>query len=97
MIIQSENYSSGSEQSVKRRKSCVALPSELESCNLNPPQSNDWNEEVWIQDFVFLKTLSSGAFGKVILARKKSTQDILAIKVLDKKLMIEKKVTVHIY
>ena len=62
------------------------------SCELGPPQSSDQKEKVLIQDFIFLKTLSSGAFGKVILARKKSTQDLFAIKILDKKLMIEKNV-----
>ena len=73
--------------------SCVDLPSQLISCDLGPTQFNDQKEQVWIQDFIFLKTLSSGAFGKVILARKKSTQDLFAIKILDKKLMIEKNVT----
>ena len=37
--------------------------------------------------------MSTGAFGKVILARKKSTQDLFAIKILDKKLMIDYNVT----
>jgi serine/threonine protein kinase len=39
-----------------------------------------------------LKTISSGAYGKVILARKKATKDLFAIKVLDKNMMVEKNV-----
>jgi serine/threonine protein kinase len=39
-----------------------------------------------------LKSLSSGAYGKVILARKKNTEDYFAIKVLDKEKMKEKNV-----
>jgi len=39
-----------------------------------------------------MKTLSSGAYGKVILARKKNTKDIFAIKVLEKDKMVEKNV-----
>ena len=45
-----------------------------------------------IKDFILLKTLSSGAYGKVILARKKATKDLFAIKVLDKNVMVEKNV-----
>ena len=45
-----------------------------------------------IQDFILIKALSSGAYGKVILARKKDTSDLYAIKVLSKKLMEEKNV-----
>lgn len=45
-----------------------------------------------IQDFILLKTISSGAYGKVILARKKATKDLFAIKVLDKEMMVEKNV-----
>lgn len=36
--------------------------------------------------------MSSGAYGKVILARKKNTDDFFAIKVLDKQKMMEKNV-----
>jgi serine/threonine protein kinase len=39
-----------------------------------------------------LKAISKGAYGKVILARKKNTKDIFAIKVLEKDKMIEKNV-----
>ena len=39
-----------------------------------------------------LKTISSGAYGKVVLARKKKTNDTFAIKVLDKEVMIQKNV-----
>ena len=46
-----------------------------------------------INDFILIKTVSSGAYGKVILARKKNTRDIFAIKVLEKEKMIEKNVT----
>lgn len=45
-----------------------------------------------IHDFILLKSLSSGAYGKVILARKKDTNDYFAIKVLDKEKMKEKNV-----
>jgi hypothetical protein len=39
---------------------------------------------VSIKDFILLKTVSSGAYGKVILASKQNTEDYFAIKVLDK-------------
>lgn len=45
-----------------------------------------------IHDFILLKTLNKGAYGKVILARKKNTDDYFAIKVLDKQKMVEKNV-----
>lgn len=47
---------------------------------------------MYINDFILLKTLSSGAYGKVILARKKNTNDIFAIKVLEKEKMAQKNV-----
>lgn len=43
-----------------------------------------------------LKTVSKGAYGKVILARKKNTQDLFAIKVLDKEKMLEKNVIKYV-
>ena len=69
-------------------RSCTNLPSQLASCTLEDTR----NKGVVIQDFILLRTLSSGAYGKVILARKKDTNDIYAIKVLDKQVMIKKNV-----
>jgi len=39
-----------------------------------------------------IKSLASGAYGKVILSRKKNTKDMFAIKVLEIEKMIEKNV-----
>ena len=43
-----------------------------------------------------MKTVSKGAYGKVILARKKNTDDFFAVKVLDKQKMVEKNVTEYV-
>lgn len=47
-------------------------------------------KKVSINDFILIKSLASGAFGKVILSKKKNTKDLFAIKVLDKQKMKEK-------
>lgn len=46
-------------------------------------------QDICIEDFELLKILGKGAFGKVILAQKKDTKKIYAIKVLIKKHIIE--------
>lgn len=48
-------------------------------------------EPVTRKDFRFLKLLGSGAHAKVYLARKDDTQQLFAIKVLDKKELNKKK------
>ena len=72
--------------------SCSNLPSALACCQLDYEQGDKFGQNVAIQDFILLKTISSGAYGKVVLARKKKTNDIFAIKVLDKAVMVEKNV-----
>ena len=63
------------------------LPSEKESCSLD----DMFNEKkVSLNDFLLIKSLASGAYGKVILSRKKNTKDWFAIKVLNKAKMREK-------
>ncbi|TPX39165.1 hypothetical protein SeMB42_g06430 [Synchytrium endobioticum] len=49
-----------------------------------------------IRDFEILKPISRGAFGKVYLARKKTTQDLYAIKILKKEDMIRKNMVAHV-
>ena len=48
---------------------------------------------VGIEDFDVLKLISSGAYGKVFLCRKHTTQDVYAIKVIRKKDLIYKNMT----
>ena len=43
-----------------------------------------------LDDFVVQRTLSRGAFGEVLLARKRSTQDYYAIKVMHKRDLVRK-------
>jgi len=81
---QSENIPLPSE--IKFNSLHIILPSEKASCSLD----NAANEKVSINDFLLLKSLASGAFGKVILSRKKNTKDMFAIKVLDIEKMKEK-------
>lgn len=59
----------------------IILPSEKESCSLD--NVNKIEKKVTINDFLLIKSLASGAFGKVILSRKKNTKDMFAIKVLE--------------
>ena len=77
-----------------RFMSCVILPSERNCCQLDyqPEAEAGLGEKMSIKNFILLKTISSGAYGKVILARKKATKDLFAIKVLDKEVMVEKNV-----
>ena len=73
--------------------SCPNLPSYLASCSLQNDMTDRADvENVKIQDFILLKTLSSGGYGKVILAKKKITNDLYAIKILDKALMVQRDV-----
>jgi len=60
----------------------------IEDCNplkLKTKEETKINNRVQIDDFMLLKALSHGAYGKVCLARKKKTRDIFAIKIIDKK------------
>ena len=68
--------------------SCCILPSHRESCSLD--NINQIKKKVSIGDFLLIKSLASGAYGKVILSRKKNTKDMFAIKVLEISKMIDK-------
>eukprot|EP00116_Pleurobrachia_bachei_P003760 sb/3464022/ len=48
-----------------------------------------------LEDFEMLKVLGKGTFGKVMLARDKSTSEVYAIKVLRKDVVIEKEEIAH--
>ena len=79
-----------------RFSSLCNLPSQLECCALDYKEKQKTTQQVSINDFILIKALSSGAYGKVILARKKNTDDFFAIKVLDKLKMMEKNVVEYV-
>ena len=64
--------------------------------NIFPKNKINLHFSITIHDFILLKTISKGAYGKVILARKKNTADLFALKVLDKEKMVEKNVTEYV-
>ena len=51
--------------------------------------------KVTFENFEFLKTLGKGAFGKVILCREKATNQLYAMKILKKEVIIKKDEVEH--
>ena len=102
-ISDSDHSSSESENvhSLVRFYSLPILPSEKECLQikfddaLEVLHKTSFNK-TGIDDFILLRAVSHGAYGKVCLARKKQTRDLFAIKIMDKKKMEEKGVTEQI-
>lgn len=61
-----------------------------QSSGMSTPLHSAHRDRISIDDFEILKPISRGAFGKVFLARKRTTGDLFAIKVLKKLDMIRK-------
>lgn len=60
----------------------VLLDNTSQSSTLSTPSHPLQKERLSINDFEIIKPISRGAFGKVYLARKRTTGDLFAIKVL---------------
>ncbi|OQS02455.1 kinase [Thraustotheca clavata] len=60
-----------------------------------PPKSNEKKDPMTIDDFELLSVLGKGAFGKVILVRKRVGGGIFAVKVLKKQHVIAKNQVAH--
>ncbi|KAJ3100290.1 hypothetical protein HDU97_002381 [Phlyctochytrium planicorne] len=69
-------------------------PSEVNTGNV--PDKDRKTKIPSIHDFEIIKPISRGAFGKVYLAKKKTTQDLYAIKILKKEDMIRKNMIAHV-
>lgn len=48
-----------------------------------------------IDDFELIKVIGTGSYGKVILSKKKDTEEVYAIKTLNKKHLIKKNQVEH--
>lgn len=52
-------------------------------------RKSDQGKEICLEDFELLKVLGRGAFGKVILAQKRDSLKLYAIKVLKKEMIVD--------
>ena len=71
----------------------LSLKSHLRRTTTGPPPDEvllQSTSSVSIEDFEILKRISSGAYGKVYLARKKKTRDLFAVKVQNKSDLLRK-------
>lgn len=72
----------GSENDVQHPEiNKMLLDSASQSSTLSTPSHPLHKERTSINDFEIIKPISRGAFGKVYLARKRTTGDLFAIKV----------------
>jgi len=61
-----------------------------------PTWSDLLKSRISLSDFEILKVIGRGAFGEVMLARKKDSKEVLALKKLIKKEMMKKKQILHV-
>nr|XP_043640239.1 probable serine/threonine protein kinase IRE4 isoform X2 [Erigeron canadensis] len=81
-------------EDTNKRSSDVGYPSLLDSAShsssVSTPSHPLHKERTSIDDFEIIKPISKGAYGKVFLARKRTTGDLFAIKMLKKMDMLRK-------
>ena len=58
--------------------------------------SNFNDQQLTVDDFITLKVIGRGSYGKVLLVKKKDTNEVLAMKILKKKEMIIRNQVLHI-
>ncbi|RLN98908.1 hypothetical protein BBJ28_00006114 [Nothophytophthora sp. Chile5] len=92
MFQQNPSETSATRATFKRTKSLEELENSSSFRTARrPSNTRSASYRVSIRDFQIVKPISKGAFGKVYLARKKTTGDQYAIKVLAKEHLLRKK------
>jgi RAC serine/threonine-protein kinase len=76
------------------KKKVLAQTSALRAAE-GPKAQVPGQKQVTIDDFEMLKVLGKGTFGKVMLARERATNELYAIKVLKKEVILEKEEVTH--
>lgn len=76
-------------------RSTSALPATVSTSTeaIEPPEHP--RNKVSLADFEMLKVLGMGTFGKVVLCREKTSNNLFAIKILKKSVLIEKDEVIH--
>ena len=77
-VTDKKSPTSCSEQSENAR---LLSDNASQSSTMSTPLTMSLKERTTIDDFEIIKPISRGAFGKVFLARKRTTGDLFAIKV----------------
>jgi len=63
--------------------------------SIHPDYGFELNDKLGPKDFTFLKVVGKGSFGKVMMVKRAGTEDIYAMKVLQKKNLLKRKQVVH--
>lgn len=77
-----------------RSASKVSLEARMRACSFANGKVQRI-KQMSIDDFTMLKVLGKGAFGKVMLAKRKKTGEVFAIKILKKSMVLEKNELAH--
>ena len=59
-------------------------------------ESREQLKQMTIKDFITLAVIGQGSFGKVTLVKKRSSGQILAMKIMSKQMMVTKKQVMHV-
>jgi serum/glucocorticoid-regulated kinase 2 len=59
-------------------------------------ENKDKDKALTINDFMLLSVIGKGSYAKVILVKKKDTEEILALKVLKKEMVEKRKQKEHV-
>ena len=93
--IQGKGASGGASPATSSDSSPAPPSSATSSASTNTSDSNVSGAKVGLQDFELLKVIGKGSFGKVLQVRKKDTKRIYAMKVLNKKTILERNEVEH--